>query len=128
MKGENKIKKKSLLIKHTKKEIRLLEEFSYDLIRIPKVKNDQMDTLANLANVKATINNWIIIQETLWSCWLDGVMNIEQRDSWIAPMVSFLRDWHLLDNKGDAKKGKHQAMKFFLGMDSYKTRVPPYNF
>ena len=38
-------------------EKKLLEDFNYDLQRIPREENGRADALAKLASAKATINN-----------------------------------------------------------------------
>ena len=54
-----------MLVKYVQMANRLLENFDYDLQRMPRKENGQMDALAKLASAKAIVNNRMIIQETL---------------------------------------------------------------
>ena len=69
----------------------LLEDFNYDLQRIPRKENSWLDALAKLASAKATVNNRIVIQEILWTPNIDNVMNIEERESWMRLIVHYLK-------------------------------------
>ena len=52
-------------MKYMWKAKRLLEDFDYDLQRIPREKNGQVYALARVASAKAIVTNKTIIQETL---------------------------------------------------------------
>ena len=68
---------------------RLLEDFEYDLQRILREKKDQMETLSKLASANATVNNRMIIQETLQVLHINRVMNINDKESWTTLIVAF---------------------------------------
>ena len=60
VKGEYKVKE-PLLVKYVWTAQNLLEDFDYDLERIPKEENSWVDALAKLASTKVAVNNRIII-------------------------------------------------------------------
>ena len=70
-----------LLIKYVWIAKGLLEGFDYDLERIPREGNDQVYALAKLANVKVMVNNRTIIQETLYTPFLENIMCLEVESS-----------------------------------------------
>ena len=53
-----------LLVKYDQLAKRLLENFDYDLRRISREENGQMDALTKLVSAKVVVNNKTIIQET----------------------------------------------------------------
>ena len=56
----------------------LLEGFEYNLQRIPREENSRVDTLTKLVIAKATVNNGMIIQETLQIPCTNKVINVEE--------------------------------------------------
>ena len=90
IKGEYKVKG-PLLANYVQVTQRLLEGFNYDLERIPKEENGQVDALAKLASIKATINNRMIIQEMLHTPCIKKVMYVEIELSWMTPIMHYLK-------------------------------------
>ena len=82
---------------------KLLDDFDYNLQRIPREENSQTDALTKIASAKATINNKMIIQETLQAPYTDTVMNVEKRESWITLIICFLKRSELSSNKKDVR-------------------------
>ena len=56
LRGEYEIRE-PLLVKYAQMAKKLLEDFKYDLQRIPREENEQADALTKLASANATINN-----------------------------------------------------------------------
>ena len=116
LKGEYKVKE-PLLIKYAHIAKRLLKGFEYDLQRIPREENVWANALAKLVSGKATINNKTIIQEMLQIPCTDRVMNVEERVSWMTPIVQYLKIDMLPSNKKETKKVERQSTYFFLEND-----------
>ena len=91
---------------------RFLEDFGYDLQRIPRERNGQVDALAKLANAKAVMNNMMIIQETLQIPYIDKVMSIKEMESWIMSIIHYLKQGKLLNDKNEAKNGRMISIFF----------------
>ena len=83
--------KEPLLAKYVQTTKRLLEGFNYDLERIPREENDQVNALAKLASEKVAINNRTIIQETLQTPCIKKVTNEEEELSWMMTIMHFLK-------------------------------------
>ena len=58
-----------------------------------------MDALAKLANAKATVNNRTIIQETIQIPYINKVMNVEEKESWMTLIICYLKQGELLMTK-----------------------------
>ena len=59
----------------------LLNEFNWELIGISWIKNGHANALAKLTSAKATINNQIVMQETLCALYIDEVMCMNRDDA-----------------------------------------------
>ena len=66
-----------------------------------------MDALAKLASTKAAINNRTIIQEALLAPYIDKVMNVEERESWMTLIIHYLKWGKLPNDKKDARTREH---------------------
>ena len=79
------------MIKYAQMAKNLLKDFDYDLQRIPKEENGQANALAKLVSAKVVVNNRTVIQETLQEPCTNRVMNVEESESWMSPIVNYLK-------------------------------------
>ena len=87
------------MIKYVRMVQKLLENFEYNLERIPREENDRADTLAKLASAKAVVNNRMIIQETLPTPCAEEIMFLETESTWMSPILHYLKTGNLPQNK-----------------------------
>ena len=67
------------MVKYVRTVQKLLEEFNYNLKRIPREENGRANALAKLASAKATVNNRTIIQEMLPTPCAQKIMCLETK-------------------------------------------------
>ena len=94
-----------------------MKGFNYDLERIPREENSRADALAKLANANATVNNRMIIQETLHTPCIKKVMCIETELLWMTLIIHYLKMGKLPQNKQDVRKIEHRSAYFFIKND-----------
>ena len=73
--------------------------FGFDLERISREENSQVDALVKLASAKAIVNNKTIIQEMVHTPCNEKIMCIEIELSWMTPIVHYLKMDKLPKNK-----------------------------
>ena len=56
----------------------------------------------------------MIFQETLQIPCIDEVMNIEEKKSWITPIIHFLKWENLPNDKKEARKIERRLVYFFI--------------
>ena len=80
-----------LLVKYVWTVQSPLEDFNYDLERIPRKENGQADALAKLASAKVAVNNRTIIQETLHTPCVENIMCLEVESTWMTQSYIILK-------------------------------------
>ena len=81
----------------------------FTLKQVPRCRNSHTDSLATLTMMSDGALPWLIIVEELdRSRWKDQslimVQSVQARPSWMDPIVAFLRNGDLLEDKAEAVK------------------------
>ena len=84
-----------------------------NFIQIPREENVEADVLAKEASASEPINEFDEVQYVL-SIDLLEVQQIEDRDNWMTPIISYLKDGKLLEGKDEARKLRVKAARYVL--------------
>ena len=94
----------------------------YDVSHISRSGNTHADSLATLATSSIQGSTWVILVEDL--CKEDGVKNgmvqihqVRMGPSWMDPIIGFLKDNILLEEKSEAEQIRRKAPQFWLFED-----------
>ena len=92
---------------------------AFSIRQIPRGQNSHFDLLAMLATSSGSRLPWVIIVEDMMvSGHSDQTPNrvhtIQVDPSWMDPLVSFLRDGSLSEDKGEADKIRRKAPWYWL--------------
>ena len=68
-----------------------MEDFDYNLERIPREENGQANALAKLTSATVAINNKMIIQEMLPTPCAKKIMCLETEPTWMTPIPHYLK-------------------------------------
>ena len=95
---------------------------SFVLRQIPKGQNSHANSLAMLATSSGTSLPRVIIVEDMATLSHDDqfpvrVHSIQVRPSWMDPLVSFLKQGYLLEDKGEAEKIRRKATRYWLSRE-----------
>ncbi|XP_038715016.1 uncharacterized protein LOC120008706 [Tripterygium wilfordii] len=94
----------------------------YQVIQIPKEQNDHADALATLASADQLGVKRVIQVQVLERPSIDELQEKircveEQKPSWMDPIVAYLKDGILLEDKKEARKLTIKAARFWLSPD-----------
>ena len=84
-----------------------------NFVQVPREENVEVDTLAKEASATRAIDEFDEIQYVP-SIDLSEVQQVENRENWITPIVSYLKDGKLLEGKDKASKLKVRAARYVL--------------
>ena len=92
---------------------------SFSIQQVPRSKNTHVDSLATLATSSGQGLPWVIVFEdflmpTDRRQTMVGVHQLRVSPSWIDPLVSFMKDEVLADDKGEVEKIRRKAPRFWL--------------
>lgn len=92
---------------------------SYEVVRIPKAKNNNTDTLARLATTKDFELLKVVPLEMLnipviQKAGEPQAFQVTENDYWMAPLITYLQDRVQLKNKFKARKLRYRATKYVL--------------
>ncbi|XP_075636621.1 uncharacterized protein LOC142608844 [Castanea sativa] len=95
---------------------------SFALKQIPRAQNSHVDSLAMLATSLGLSLPWVVVVEemnssSLTGVSLDRVYSLYMGMSWMDPIVSFLKQGVLLENKCEAEKVRRSAPRYWLSGD-----------
>ena len=91
-----------------------------NFVQIPREENGEVDTLTKEASVTGALDEFDEIQY-IPSIDLPKVQQIENRENWMTPIVSYLKDGKLPKGKDEARKLKIRAARFvFMDEVLYK--------
>ena len=100
--------------KYLEKVLLLVKKFKEtNFIQIPMEENVEADVLAKEASTSEPINEFDDVQYVP-SIDLPEVQQIEDRENWMTPIISYLKDGKLLEGKDEAKKLRVKAARYVL--------------
>ena len=84
-----------------------------NFVQIPREENVEVDVLAKEASATEPMNEFDEVQYVP-SIDLPEVQQIEDRENWMTPIVSYLKDGKLPEGKDEAKKLRVRAARYVL--------------
>ena len=106
--------KEGRMKKYLEKVLRLVKKFKEtNFVQILREENVQMDTLAKEASATGAMDEFDEVQYVP-SIDLPEVQQIENRENWMAPIVSHLKDGKLSKGKDEARKLRLRAARYVL--------------
>ena len=100
--------------KYLEKVLRLVKKFKEaNFVQIPREENVEADTLAKEASTTGPMDEFDEVQYVL-SIDLLEVQQIENRENWMTPIVSYLKDGKLPEGKDEARKLRVRAARYVL--------------
>ena len=96
-----------------------VDDLEAKIIQIPRGENEQADRLAKAASVEHMITPGNILSFVQFSPLIDSddIQEISSESNWTTPLVSYLKNGVLPDEKEVAKKLKVQVARFVLIKD-----------
>ena len=106
--------KEGRMKKYLEKVLLLVKKFKEaNFIQIPREENVEADVLAKEALTPEHINEFDDVQYVL-SIDLPEIQQIEDRENWMNPIISYLKDGKLPEGKNEAKKLRVKAARYVL--------------
>ena len=100
--------------KYLEKVLLLVKKFKEtNFIQIPREENVEADVLAKEASASEPINEFDDVQYVP-SIDLPKVQQIEDKENWMTPIISYLKDGKLPEGKDEAKKLRVKAARYVL--------------
>ena len=98
---------------------RRVEDLQAKILQIPRGENEQANRLAKATLAENMITPYKLLSFVQFSLLIDpiDVQEIGSESNWIAPLVSYLKNDMLLDDKEATRKLKVQATQFVLIKD-----------
>ena len=98
---------------------RRVEDLQAKIVQIPRGENEQADRLAKATSAENMITPYKVLSFVQFSLLIDPInmQEIGSESNWITPLVSYLKNDMLLDDKEAARKLKVQAVRFVLIKD-----------
>ena len=96
------------------KVVRLVKRFKKaDFIQIPREENVEADTLVKEASVNVAMDELDAVQYML-SINLLEMLQIEGDENWMTPIVSYLKDRRLPEEKDEVRKLRVKSARYIL--------------
>ena len=106
--------KEGRMKKYLEKVLRLVKKFKEaNFVQIPREENVEANTLAKEASVTRAVDKFDEVQYVP-SIDLPEVQQIENEENWMTPIVSYLKDGKLPEEKDKARKLRVRANGYFL--------------
>ena len=106
--------KEDRMKKYLKKVVRLVKKFKKaDFIQIPREENVEADILAKEASANEAVDELDAVQY-MPSIDLPEMLQIEGDGNWMIPIVSYLKDGRLPEEKNEARKLKVKSARYVL--------------
>ena len=106
--------KEGRMKKYLEKVLRLVKKFKEaNFVQIPREENVEADTLAKEASATEAMDEFDEVQYVL-SIDLPEVQQIGNRENWMTPIVSYLKDRKLPKGNDEARKLRVKAARYVL--------------
>ena len=106
--------KEGRMKKYLEKVLLLVKKFKEaNFIQIPREENIEADVLAKEASASEPMNEFDEVQYVP-SIDLPEVQQIEDRENWMTPIISYLKDGRLPEGKDEARKLRVKAARYVL--------------
>ncbi|XP_065636337.1 uncharacterized protein LOC136070380 [Quercus suber] len=106
--------KEERMRKYLNRVMRLIKKFEkVSFVQIPREENMEADVLAREAPAREAIDNFDEIQY-MPSVDIPKILQVEDRENWMAPIVSYLKDGRLPEEKDEARKLRVRAARYIL--------------
>ena len=100
--------------KYLEKVLRLVKKFKeINFVQIPREENMEVDALAKEASATGAMDEFDEVQYVP-SIDLPEVQQIENRENWMTPIVSYLKEGKLPEGKDEARKLRVKAARYVL--------------
>ena len=100
--------------KYLKKVVRLVKKFKKtDFIQIPREENVEADILAKEVSANEVVDKLDAVQY-MPSIDLPKMLQIEGDENWMTPIVSYLKDGRLPEEKDEARKLRIKSARYIL--------------
>ena len=106
--------KEDKMKRYLKKVVRLVKKFKEaDFVQIPREENVEADTLAKEASTNEAMDEFEEIQY-MPSIDLPEMLQIEDEENWMTPIVSYLKDRRLPKGKDKVRKLRVKSARYIL--------------
>ena len=106
--------KEDRMKKYLRSVVRLVKKFKKsDFIQIPREKNVEADILAKEASANEALDELDKVQ-SMPSIDLPEMLQIEGDENWMTPIVSYLKDGRLPEEKDEARKLRVKSARYIL--------------
>ena len=105
---------KERMRKYFSRVVRLIKRFeTVDFVQIPREENVEANTIAKEASANESMEEFDEIQY-MPSIDIPEVQQVESRGNWMTPIVSYLKDGRLLEEKDEARKLRVRSARYVL--------------
>ena len=106
--------KEERMKKYLEMVLRLVKKFEkIDFVQIPREENMEADTLAKEVSANEAVYEFDEIQY-IPSIDIPEVQQVESRGNWMTPIISYLKEGQLLEEKDKARKLRVRSTKYVL--------------
>ena len=100
--------------KYLSRVMRLVKRFEkVDFVQIPKEGNVEADTIAKEASTNESIDKSDEVQY-MPSIDVPEVQQVDNRENWMTPIISYLKDGRLPEEKDEARKVRVRSARYVL--------------
>ena len=108
--------------KYLEKVLQLVKKFKeINFVQIPREENMEADALAKEASANQPMDEFDEVQY-LPSINIPEVLQVQNKGSWMAPIISYLKDRILPEGKDEARKLRVQSARYVLLNDALYKR------
>ena len=115
--------KEKRMRKYLSRVMRFVKRFEkVDFVQIPREENVEADTIAKEASANESIDKSDEVQY-MPSIDVPEVQQVDNRENWMTPIISYLKDGRLLEEKDEARKVRVRSARYVLMNKCYTREV-----
>ena len=100
--------------KYLSRVMRLVKRFEkVDFVQIPREENVEADTIAKEASADESLEKSDEVQY-MPSIDVQEVQQVDNRENWMTPIISYLKDGRLPEEKDEARKVRVRSARYVL--------------